>query len=455
MDPTRRLVMTAGLGAGIASAGASSVLAGRKRQHQNNPLSSPSQFVDLDRDSSADQSHHLQSLIDQHAAARQPLYLPAGRFRVSNIKLRSNSILIGTPGLTEIIHSGGASLVSADDGTNITLDGLLFEGARGSLDAQHTSALVELNRCSDLTIGACTFTNSLLHGLALNQCSGRISACTISNVQRTGLFALDSRGFDISHNDVHDCADNGIQVWRTTAGPDATSITSNRITHIAAQSGGSGQYGNGINVFRAGDVMVSNNHISQCAYSAIRGNAASNIQMLGNACSKIGEVALYAEFEFEGAMISSNLVDTAATGISVTNFQQGGRLATVTNNLVRNLKRREFEQVDKRGIGIAVEADSIVSGNVIENAASCGLALGWGPFRRDIIAAQNIIRNAKIGVLVSGDPNAGPCLISGNLITNTRAGAIRTARYAVPFGPDLAKSSQTLHGITISQNLTT
>nr|MCH9765241.1 TIGR03808 family TAT-translocated repetitive protein [Alphaproteobacteria bacterium] len=144
----------------------------------------------------------------------------------------------------------------------------------------------------------------------------------------------------------------------------------------------------------------------------------------------------------------------AAAGISVTNFKRGGRLATITGNLIRNLKRREFEPVDKRGVGISVEADGVVSNNVIENAPSCGLALGWGDYRRDIIAAQNIIRNAKIGVLVSSGSGLGPALITGNLITGSQDGAIRTAKLSVPHGPDLAKTAPTSGNITVSQNVT-
>jgi putative cofactor-binding repeat protein len=52
---------------------------------------------------------------------------------------------------------------------------------------------------------------------------------------------------------------------------------------------------------------------------------------------RLGEVGLYAEFAFEGAVIANNLVDEGATGISVTNFNEGGRLAVVQGNLIRNL----------------------------------------------------------------------------------------------------------------------
>jgi len=49
----------------------------------------------------------------------------------------------------------------------------------------------------------------------------------------------------------------------------------------------------------------------------------------GNTATDLGEVAIYSEFGFEGAVIANNTVDGAAIGIAVTNFNQGGRLAVV------------------------------------------------------------------------------------------------------------------------------
>ena len=44
----------------------------------------------------------------------------------------------------------------------------------------------------------------------------------------------------------------------------------------------------------------------------------------------------------EGAIIADDLVDKAATGVSVTNFNEGGRLAVVQGNLIRNLFFRKY-----------------------------------------------------------------------------------------------------------------
>ncbi len=225
-------------------------------------------------------------------------------------------------------------------------------------------------------------------------------------MSQAGIFSLDARGLDIAHNAVMDCGNNGIQVWRSAAGEDGTTVVANRIARIAAKAGGTGQNGNGINVFRAGGVLAASNRIEACAYSAIRGNSAENIQMVGNACRKLGEVALYAEFSFAGALIASNVIDEAANGIAVTNFNEGGRLAVVQGNLVRNLFRREHEPVDKRGIGIGIEADAAVTGNVVEDAPTAGISAGWGPYLRDVAITGNVIRKAGIGIMVSSDPES-------------------------------------------------
>src|SRR5580704_8284943 len=85
-----------------------------------------------------------------------------------------------------------------------------------------------------------------------------------------------------------------------------------RIEGVMNKAGGSGQWGNAINVFRADNVIVRGNRIRNAAFTAVRGNAASNLQIVGNTCSGLGEVALYAEFGFEGALIANNVVDGAA-----------------------------------------------------------------------------------------------------------------------------------------------
>jgi len=112
-----------------------------------------------------------------------------------------------------------------------------------------------------------------------------------------------------------------------------------------------GQYGNAINAFRAGNVIVRGNRIRNCDYSAVRGNSASNIQISGNSVSNVREGRAVSEFSFEGAVIANNTVDGAAVGVSVCNFNEGGRIAVVQGNIIRNL-------LPKRPIGTAPDDDA-------------------------------------------------------------------------------------------------
>lgn len=174
---------------------------------------------------------------------------------------------------------------------------------------------------------------------------------------------------------------------------------------------------------------------------------------MGNSCERLGEVALYAEFGFQGALIANNIVDTAASGISVTNFNDGGRLAVVQGNLIRNLFRREQEPEDKRGEGIGVEADAVVIGNTIENAPTVGIQIGWGSYMRDVAVTGNVIRQARVGISVTNAPDSGKCLIANNLISGAKDGAIREMNLGVMTGPDLVREAGSRNRIQATANV--
>src|SRR4029079_9891991 len=183
-----------------------------------------------------------------------------------------------------------------------------------------------------------------------------------------------------------------------------TLVIDNRIEDIANTRGGSGQYGNAINVFRAAGVIVRGNRISRAWFSAVRGNASSNLQVVGNTVTDVGEVAIYSEFGFEGAVIANNTVDGAALGVVACNFNEGGRLAVVQGNLIRNLKPKRpagTDPGDGAGIGIVVEADASVTGNVIENAPYADIVAGWGAYMRDVSVVGNVVRGGPLGIAVS------------------------------------------------------
>lgn len=385
---------------------------------------------------SIDQTATLQEAIDAAAQSGTPLFLPAGTYTTSKLTLKSGTQIQGVPGRSILKYNGGEALLSIEDAAGVHLSGLTLDGDARPLESG--GALLAASSAQDLVLSSCRFLGSSEGGVALRKVSGRISDCEIGDIRTGGLFSEDAEGLDISHNHVHDCGDNGIQIWRSEAGEDGTIVSANRIERIAAKSSGSGQDGNGVNVFRAGSVIVSENRISDCAVSAVRVNSGSDCQIVGNSCARLGEIALCAEFTFEGVVIANNLVDKAAMGISVTNFKRRGRLAVVQGNRIRNLFFRK--DVESRGIGIAVEADAVVSANVIEGAPAFGIMIGWGRHLRDVSVTDNLVRNAHIGIGVAAS-GAGHALITDNMITGVKDGAIRAMDGPKPIGPDLARAS--------------
>ncbi len=435
----RRLLLSTGLGLTAATA---AVIAGpRKSADAPGAAGNGPDATGLIPNTHKDQSARLQSLIDESANRKEPLVLPPGRYRVSGLHLRPGSRIVGAHGTTVLEYSGGATLVTAEKAPNVLIEGVEIDGASLALDPNRGDALVRFNACTDLKLRAVNIRRSLLNGLSLRQCSGTISDSTFEEHSLAAIRSLDAVGLAVLHNRVQRCGNNGIQIWRNTVGVDGSIVSGNRIDGINSKAGGTGQNGNGINVYRAANVLVTSNRISNCAYSAIRGNAASNVQMTANSCSHLGEVALYAEFGFQGAVISSNIVEQAASGIEVTNFDAGGRLAVVQGNLIRALKRREHEPVDKRGDGIGIEADSVVTGNVIEDAPNAGIVVGWGKYMRNCQIAQNLVRSARYGILITASPHAGACQITANMIAGVSDGAIRLMDHGKAMGPDLAKAA--------------
>ena len=281
--------------------------------------------------------------------------------------------------------------------------------------------------------------------MVLRKVSGAVKDCEIGDTRKAGLLSEDAAGLEIAHNHVRDCGDNGILVWRSVAGEDASIVASNRVERIAAKSGGGGQNGNAILIYRAGSVLVSGNRIEDCAYSAIRDNSGSNCQIIGNSCTRLGEVALYAEFSFEGAVIANNVVD----GPPRRRRHQFQRRRTACRGArqshPQSVDFRKRRSVDPRGNGIAIEADSVVTGNVIENAQGYGIVVGWRNYLRDLNVTDNLIRNAHIGIGVSADPSAGIALIANNTISGSKDGAIRAMNGPTPIGTDLAKASTTAY----------
>src|SRR6202790_3254478 len=401
-----------------------------------------------------DQTAVLQRAIDEAPRAQVPLALPPGVYRTRMLRLQSASQLAGVGGATRLVFNGGASMFSGEGASSVGLTNVTLDGSGIPLPTRR--GLVHCLGGRDIRITDCEITGSGGNGIWLEQVSGDVSGNIITKSATTAIVSFDAQGLLVTRNTIQGTNDNGIEILRTAIGDDGTLVADNRIEDIKAGPGGSGQYGNAINAFRAGNVIVRGNRIRNCDYSAVRGNSAANIQITGNSVSDVREVALYSEFSFEGAVIANNTVDGAALGVSVCNFNEGGRLAVVQGNIIRNLlPKRPIGTApdDDAGIGIYVEADTSVSGNVVENAPSFGIVAGWGKYLRDVVITGNVIRKAFVGIGVSLASGAGTALVNNNMISETPRGAVVGLDHARPITPDLsAEGAQRFAQVVVGTN---
>ncbi len=370
-----------------------------------------------------DQSPAMQRALDATKVAGGRLSLAPGIYMVRDLTISGGLDLRGEGPGTRLVRPGGGTILKIGEAAGVRLCGLEFDTGGTSSGGTDTAALVTASKATDLVIEDCSFRRNAGNGLALHDSGGSIRHCRFSEIGDVAIFSMGATGLEVIHNHIHDIGNNAIQIWQPDKREDGSLVAFNRIERVKGVSGGNGPYGNGINVYRAGNVTVTGNRITNCRFSAIRNNAGSNGQIIANSCSRLGETAIYVEFGFEGVVVADNVIEETGSGISITNFNAGGRLAIVSGNIVRQAKG-DHGNPDAGGHGISVEADTAVTGNVIEAVRRSGLALGWGYALRNVSASGNIIRDCETGIAVSLAPGAGDALITGNIVSGTRGLAI-------------------------------
>jgi uncharacterized secreted repeat protein (TIGR03808 family) len=400
-----------------------------------------------------DQSAALQDALLKAAAEGRPLFLPAGTYLVTNLQFPSDLVVEGVPGATILAASNSDPVARISGNTDVTLRGIGFgNGAGGPVGDER--ALLEIEASDRIVLERCSFAGGAANGVAVRDAAAAIEGCSFSGHGQAAIFSMDSRGLKISGNAIADCGNGGILIWSSETRRDGSIISGNSITRIDWQDGGNGQNGNGINVYRSAEVIVADNHITDCAFTAVRLNASRDCQVSGNLCVNCGEVAIFSEFGFSGSVIANNIIDTAAQGISITNLDSGGRVAVCTGNIVRNISATSAVNPDTRGVGIYAEAETVVSANTVYGVAGFGIVAGYGPFRRNVVVTGNTIAAVTYGVGVSvvDEEPSGPVAITNNQISDASQGGIVGMRWDELVEPDLAANAGTYAQVTVSGN---
>ncbi|MFC5294202.1 TIGR03808 family TAT-translocated repetitive protein [Bosea minatitlanensis] len=421
--------------------------------------------------------------IEAARNAAKPLQLRPGTYDMSNIDIATTS---GSGRGIEIFCAAGEAILRLTGGnyglrvssqTGMTFRNIVFDGESLGLPAYSApnvitaaAGLVIVDNVYDVVFSRCTFRNTAKTAaepagsykaalLCVNDSRPRVSQCNFNNID-VAVWAFSSEIL------VEDCRvigakNNGIAIYGTIGSGGNLSVVRNNFINFVDSDAGTGANGNGISAYLANDVSIVGNTIFNCAFSAVRVNAGSRAFIEGNSCWNIREACLYYEApaagqDGTGATIVNNRVDTAGAGINVANSGYYGdgvaRRSIVAGNQIGNLVSTLIPGSDGVGdyetgaIGITVEQDSVVSGNIIEGAAG-GIKLGVAQGARDLVCDGNLIRGCGVGIAFSSSAEAGKMVISNNIISGAGANAIVSAATVVLIPPltpyDANLSSQT------------
>ena len=89
-------------------------------------------------DAHDDQSQILQKVLDRAASEDKPVFLPPGRYVVSNIDLTSLARIMGVPGDSQIVYRGQCALLSGTGNELIHLTCFVVDGANQPLGDSDT-----------------------------------------------------------------------------------------------------------------------------------------------------------------------------------------------------------------------------------------------------------------------------------------------------------------------------
>lgn len=143
--------------------------------------------------------------------------------------------------------------------------------------------------------------------------------------------------------------------------------------------------------------------ISGCRFIASSGDGIvlhrASGRIAGCEIAHIGKTGLVSE-DSGNLTIAGNLIDEAATGLSLTGFKPGAEPVVVQDNVIKDLFLRKT--IHLSGTGIAVAGDSVIRGNVIDGAPAYGIRIAGD--RQHVRVTGNSIRNAFIDIASINEP---------------------------------------------------
>lgn len=401
--------------------------------------------------------------IEAARNAAKPLQLRPGTYDISNVDILTTN---GSGRRIEVFCAAGEAVLRLTGGNyglrvsgqvGMTFRNIVFDGQNLGLPAYSApnvittaAGLVIVDNAQETVFSGCFFRNTVKTGsepggsykaalLCVNNARPRVSDCGFDNVD-VAVWSFSSETL-VEGCRVVGAKNNGVAIYGTLGSGGNLSVVRNNFFNFVDSDAGTGANGNAVSAYLANDVSIIGNTIFNCAFSAVRVNGGSRVLVEGNSCWNIREACLYYEApgagqNGTGATIVNNRVDTAGDGINIGNsgyFNDGvARRSIVTGNQISNLTPTAIPGSGGVGnytttaIGITVEQDSVVSGNIIEGAAG-GIKLGVAQGARDLVCDGNLIRSCGVGIAFSSSSQAGKMVLSNNIVSGAGANAIVSA----------------------------
>ena len=354
--------------------------------------------------------------------------IPAGVTTIYSTWIPDGTIVVGIPGQSIIQNTQGLAAVFGRNAAKIVIESLIFDGA-GVKPQIASQGLLDFEGVTTFHLNDVTVRNAGGVGISNWKSGGHILDCTIKNVGDAGYHSLDGLGVVIGRdgngNLIKNCGNAGIQIWTSVLwAVDGSLVQNNTINNILAVSGGEGEYGNGVNVYLAGEVTVDNNNINGCAFSAVRNSSGLDFVATDNVCTNSGERAMWAELQFKNARFQNNTISVAGAGLSLTNFDRTANTGcggSAIGNTISGLHATDPDADWKNNpvsnaamVGIEAEGDIQVTGNKIFGPSRIGIQCGFGPALANVNCESNTVEGAQYGVGFATQSPAGPAMISQN-----------------------------------------
>jgi uncharacterized secreted repeat protein (TIGR03808 family) len=380
-------------------------------------------------DAAAAATARLQEDIVAAALAGRACVLPRGVTSVYRLLLPEGAHLVGAPGGSTLRLAGDGPMIANRAAVDfVTLENIVFDGAGRKLS--DAFGLLTFSDVGRVTMETCTVRNSG-HGLLQRRCGGKIRLCDFHDLADTAIFNDHCRGFVIDANRIARCGNNGVHHWAGKGfAHDGARISNNVITDIDNRSGGEGLWGNGVRVAETGPVVIENNVIERCSYTAVRNTGGWGVVVAENRCRTFREKAMYAEFGFRDATFRNNVIHDCGAGISATNYAGpgDGDRALILGNVVTGVKEAhpDGDFGPRMGwlCGIEGEGDAHIEGNVVKGSPWMGVLAGFFDARHNVTVEGNSLIDNQYGIGFANQDGVGPCVIRRNDIRGSKKGAI-------------------------------